>query len=510
MPLLEIENLYFNYQDKELYKHICLKLNPNDHAVLYGINGAGKTTLLELIVGNLSPDKGKITWSKGVTFSYLDQQLKVQQNLTVIDYLYGVYKDLFLKEEQMEKLFLEASSNEKESEKLLLKASRLQEELLSSNFYALEEKIGKLTDGLGFEKSQLNKKLAELSSGQREKTYLAKMLLEENDVLIMDEPTNFLDASQVTFLAKYLESYPNAFLVVTHDQSFAKLIANVIFSLENQTLVRYKGDMDHFLMQREIDREQYQKNYEAQKRYIKREETFIAKHIVRATSARAAKSRRARLAHLSRLKAPENEGGEVSFFFPSLPPVGKKVLEVENLIIGYKTPLLSPISFTLLEGEKIAIIGQNGVGKTTFIKTIMNSIPSLGGKYAWLSNLKINIYEQDENFDRALSPFELIANSFPLFNKTDIRKRLGSFGIKKELATRPLSALSGGEVTKTRFALLSFTPSNFLILDEPTNHLDQKAKDALFKALSEFKGSFILVCHEKDFYDGLVDYELHF
>lgn len=508
MPLLEIEGLCFNYQDKELYKNASMRLNAGEHAVLYGINGAGKTTLLELIVGNLSPDKGKIVWESGVTYSYLDQQLKVRQDVSVIDYLYGVYGELFTKEKRMEELFERAATAG--DEKAIEKACRLQEELLASNFYALQEKVGKLTDGLGFDASQLERSLGTLSSGQREKAYLAKMLLEEKDVLIMDEPTNFLDQTQVTFLAKYLQSYPNAFLVVTHDQNFAKSIANVVYSLENQTLTRYKGDFDRFLNQREIDREQYRKNYDAQQRYIKKEETFIAKHIVRATSAKAAKSHRTRLTHLSRLEAPQKEGGDVRFFFPSLPPIGKKTLEVNELVIGYERPLLEPISFTLQEGEKIAIIGQNGVGKTTFLKTILGRLPALGGEYIWLSGLKVNFYEQDDTLDKSLSAFETLQRAYPSLSKTDVRKRLGSFGVRQELAIRPLAELSGGEVTKTRFALLSLSPCNFLILDEPTNHLDQKAKDALFAALERFEGSLILVSHEKDFYDGLVDYELRF
>ncbi len=510
MALIECENINFNYSDKELYRNASMKINSGEHCVLVGANGCGKTTLLNILAGILSPDKGKVTWTNGVTFSYLDQQLKIDKDMPLSDYLYGVYKELYDKEKAMEKLYEEAALNLNDFEKILAKAERIQNELDSKNFYALEEKVGRLTDGLGLDKAHMEMPLHALSSGQREKAYLAKMLLEEKSVLIMDEPTNFLDANQVDWLARYLIEYPNAFLVVSHDKAFLERIANVVFVLENGTITRYKGDYEHFLIQHALDKEQYEKNYEAQQRYIKKEEQFIAAHIVRATSSKAAKSHRARLAHLERMDAPVKGEGKIRFSFPYTHPVGQKPLQVENLVIGYKMPLLSPISFTLKEGEKIAILGENGVGKTTFLKTILGFIPPLGGTYKWLEGIVTNYYSQDEKIDMGLSPFELLANAYPEKNNTEIRTALGATGVKKELALRPLSELSGGEMTKARFALMSLKKSNFLIFDEPTNHLDQKAKDALFEAIENYSGSVIIVSHEKDFYDGLVDYELYF
>lgn len=510
MALLELDNIEFNYSDKELYKDVCLKLNQGEHCVLVGANGTGKTTLLNIIVGDLSPDKGKVLWEGGTTFSYLDQQLKVAQNMPVHQYLYGVYEDLFEKEIQMEKLYEQSASDPDNFEKYLAKAERIQEELDAKGFYALQEKVGRLTDGLGFDKSHLEAPLMELSSGQREKAYLAKMLLEEKDVLIMDEPTNFLDQGQVAWLAKFLMTYPKAFLVVSHDQEFLRKIATVVFVLENQTITRYKGDFDHYLLQHEIDKEQYKKDYVAQQRYIKKEEDFIAKHIVRATSAKAAKSHRARLAHLDVMEAPGKEEGNVFINFPYTHPVGKIPLRVEELVIGYRQPLLDPISFELVEGEKIAILGQNGVGKTTFLKTILGDLPALGGSFSFLPGIVVNYFNQDEKIDLNMSPFDYIHAHYPDLNNTEIRKALGNCGVRKEIALRPMKELSGGEVAKTRFALMTFKKSNFLVLDEPTNHLDQKAKDAIFASIERYPGSVIIVSHEKDFYDGLVDYELHF
>jgi ATPase subunit of ABC transporter with duplicated ATPase domains len=417
-----------------------------------------------------------VLWTNGVTFSYLDQQLKVEQDMPVSQYLYGVYQRLFDEEKAMQDLYEKSATDPDNFEKILAKAQRLQDDLEQNDFYSLQEKVGRLTNGLGFDKEQLNVPLRQLSSGQREKAYLAKMLLEERDVLIMDEPTNFLDQLQVSWLAEYLIAYPKAFLVVSHDQEFLKKIANVVFVLENQTLTRYKGDYQYFLTQHALDKEQYEKNYEAQQRYIKKEETFIAKHIVRATSSKAAKSHRARLSHLEVLDEPGKEEGRVYFSFPFTHNVGEKPLQVEELSIGYDHPLLDPISFLLLQGEKIAILGQNGVGKTTFLKTVLGVIPALGGSYRWLEGTIINYYNQDEKIDLSLTPFAYVHSIYPNLSNTEIRSALGAVGVRKDLAIRPMSELSGGEVTKSRFAIMTLKKSNFLVFDEPTNHLDQKPK----------------------------------
>ena len=510
MALIEGKDIEFNYQDKELYQKVSFKINPGEHVVLIGANGTGKTTLLKLIMGELSPDKGSISWEKGVTYSYLNQNLEVPEKTNVLDYLYGVYAPLYEKEKRMEEYYQEAAKSD-QYELLLNKAERLQEELNDANFYALQEEVGKLVDGLQIPKDILEKEMSILSGGQKEKVMLARMLLEKKDVLLLDEPTNFLDATQVDWLANYLIAYPKCFIVISHDQTFLKKIADVVLLLENQKLTRYKGDYDHYVLQHELDQEQYAKNYAAQQRYIKKEETFIAKHIVRATSARAAKSHRARLAHLQRMEPPGKGEPNVYFNFPFTHDIGEKPLIVEELQFGYNNvPLLDPVSFLLKKGEKIAILGRNGVGKTTFLRTILGEIPPISGAFYWLEGIHYSSYEQEEHLDLNLSPFEYLKTQFPDKTNTELRTALGSVGVRKELALRPMKELSGGERTKTRFALMTMQKSNFLIFDEPTNHLDQKAKDSLYEAIGRYPGSVIIVSHERDFYDGLVDYELYF
>ncbi len=510
MALIEIQNLKYDYGDKPLYRNASMKINNGEHCVLVGKNGSGKTTLLNLLVGEIKPDDGRVLWTPGTTFSYLDQQMNVRQDIPTEEYLYGVYADLFIKEKEMEEAYEKAALDPGNYEKHLAKAENIQAYLDERKFYALQEKVGRLTDGLGLGKEQLSKHLSKLSSGQREKAYLCKMLLEEHSVLIMDEPTNFLDQGQVAWLSSYLSNYPKAFLVVSHDREFCKKIANVVFILSNQTITRYPGSYEHFEKQYALDLEQYEKNYNAQQRYIKKEETFIAKHIVRATSAGQAKSHRARLAHLQRMEPPAVETNNVHFVFPFTHDVGELPLVVEDLEIGYDEPLLNPISFILKRGEKIAILGQNGVGKTTFVKTILDLLPSLGGTYRFLPGTEINYFNQDENIDRELTPFELLRQEYPGMTNTEIRTALGAVGVRKELAMRKFGNLSGGEIVKARFAIMTKKATNFLVLDEPTNHLDQAAKNALFEAISKFPGAVILISHEKDFYDGLVDYELYF
>ena len=510
MAILELQDIEFNYGDKELYRKVCLKMNPGEHCGLVGINGSGKSTLFSLITGALRPDKGKVIWQDHVTYSYLDQQLTVNTDEDTLSFLYGVYSDLFLKEKQMEKLYEQAASGEGDFDRLIAKASRLGEELNLAGFYSLQEKVGRIIDGLGLLPYDLERPMKEISGGQRAKVFLGKMLLEEHDVLLMDEPTNFLDAKQVEWLTSYLRSYPGAFLLISHDQAFLKGCVDVVFALENQTIIRYKGDFDHYLVQRELDRAQYEKNYNAQQRYIKKEKDFIAAHIVRATSAKAAKSRRTRLSHLDVLAAPKKEGGDVHFRFPFSHQVGAKPLVVEELSIGYSEPLLAPISLTLRQGEKVAIIGKNGIGKTTFLRSILGEIRVFGGDFSFLKGTQIGYYGQDVRVDLRLTPFEYVASVYPDLDKTQVRTLLGRFGVRSDLALRPMNELSGGEITKTRLAILGNKPTNFLILDEPTNHLDQKAKDSLFQAIEEYEGCVILVSHEKDFYDGLLDYEIVF
>lgn len=507
MSLVRVKDVMFNYSDKELYSGITFQLNQGEHAVLVGQNGSGKTTIFDLLTKKLTPDKGMVEWTPGVTYSYLDQHYKVNDNFTVKEFLEQIYKDLFDLEAKMNLLFEKGSNpDDPNYEKYLEQASSINDELIQKDFYSIKERINKVIVGLGISKEYLNTPLNKLSSGQREKIYLSKMLLEESDVLLLDEPTNYLDAVHVKWLSEYLQNYPKAFLIISHDEVFLSEIANVVFSLENKTIERYKGDYAFYKEQSVIRKEQYKKDYEAQQKFIKKEEQFIAAHIVRATSSRAAKSRRARLAHIERLEAPKNDTNRVYIHFPYSGDIGRDILDVNGLVIGYNKPLLSPISFSLHKGEKIAVIGKNGIGKSTLIKTLLNIIPSLGGSFKFNEKIKIDYFSQTELDDLSITPIEYIQSFYPTMTYLEVRSLLARSGIKANLATRPLKELSGGEEAKTRLSLLTLRKSNILVLDEPTNHLDIITKQSLKEAIDEYPGPVILVSHEVDFYEDLVDY----
>lgn len=505
--LVKVTDLMFNYGDKELYNKISFQLNPCEHAVLVGQNGAGKTTIFDLLTQKLIPDKGKIEWTPGITYSYLDQHYKVNDDLTIKEYLEKSYKDLFDMEEEMNNLYVMGSDvNDPKYERYLMKAGRINDILIARNFYQMKEEIYRVLTGLGIPLDYLDRKLTLLSSGQREKVYLAKMLLEKHDVLLLDEPTNYLDAIHVKWLTEYLQNYPKAFLVISHDECFLEAIANVVLAFENKIITRYKGDYAYYREQSVVRKEQYEKDYIAQQRYIKKEEEFIAAHIVRATSARAAKSRRTRLSHLERMEAPKNDTNYVHFNFPYSGDIGKDILKVDNLVIGYSKPLLKPISFKLQKGQKIAIVGKNGIGKSTLIKTLLYLIPKLGGNFYFNEKVRISYFSQTEIDDLRVTPVQYIQSFGFQLTEPEIRSLLARCGIKANLAIRPLKDLSGGEEAKTRLCKLTLEKSNVLVLDEPTNHLDKIAKDSLKEAIDNYEGVVILVSHETDFYEDLVDY----
>ena len=511
MSLVKVEDLKFNYYDKDLYKGLTFQINQGEHIVLVGQNGSGKTTLFDLLTLKLIPDRGKIDWTPGIKYSYLDQHYKQFDNFTVKEFLEQIYADLFKKEEMMNELYDKGSNiDDPNYFKYIERASNINDELLRLDFYSIKEKINKILVGLGISKTYLDTKLSLLSSGQREKVYLAKMLLEENDLLLLDEPTNYLDVTYIAWLKDYLKNYPKAFLIISHDEPFCEAIANVVFHLHNGIIDRYKGDYKYFKEQSVIRKEQYQKDYEAQQRYIKKEEDFIAAHLVRATSSRMAKSRRTRLSHLERMEAPKDDTNKVFISFPYSGDIGEKILDVDSLIIGYNNPLLQPISFSLRKGDKICVVGKNGIGKSTLVKTLMGIIPSLGGSFKFNERVKIGYFSQTEMDDLSITPIQYISSLYPLMTPLEIRKALARCGVKSNLAIKPLKELSGGEEAKTRLTALTIARSNVLILDEPTNHIDKVAKESLKDAIMDYPGVVIMVSHEVDFYSDIFDSMLHF
>lgn len=509
MSVLDVEKVTFSYENEKLLKDVSFRLFDKDHAVLVGPNGSGKSTILKLISNMLHPDSGTIKWVNNIKVGYLDQYRTLPGDLLVEEYLYDVFFDMFKKEKEMIALYEQvATASEGDYEKLLTKASNLGEELEEVGFYALSSRINNVISGLGLEESVLEMPMKHLSGGMRAKIILAKLLLEEDDVLLLDEPTNFLDVMHISWLAKFLKDYPKAFIVISHNEEFMKEIATVVLALEGVNINRYKGDFDYYLKERVLRLDHQAKQYENQQKMIAKTEDFIRRNIVGATSAKAAKSKRTLLAKVVRIEKPNKLSKTYKFSFPVAGVPWKDVLTVTDLVIGYGEALLEPINLEVKRGEKVVITGKNGIGKSTFIKTILKQINSLDGSFMWGENTKITYLAQDGSFSELDTPYSVVANHFHNFTKFEVMSTLGEYGITYEMATRPLKSLSGGEQTKVRLALLKNQKGNVLIMDEPTNHLDVEAKDALQAALIKYQGTLILVSHEKSFYENICDYEL--
>lgn len=509
MSILEIKDLRFNYRDNELYNDCSLRVFKDDHIGLIGANGCGKSTLLNLIAHKIDPDKGTITWENNISFSYLDQYLKVYDNSTIDEYLYKVYDHLFAEEKRMNDLYSSLeTAKESDYDKILNKAYNIQNYLEENNFYAIKSKIGNAINGLGinYDGSWL---LKNLSGGQRAKVFLAKMLLEEKDVLLLDEPTNFLDRSHVEWLTKYLQNYEKAFIVISHDLEFINNICNSIVEISNKKITKYKGNYQSYLVQKEMNDKTYQSQYEAQQKYIKKTQEFIDKNIVRATTTKRAQSRQKELDKIVVMEKPRTEK-KIKFDFKFTSSFNNEALKVKDLEIGYTYSLLPKLNYKIRFGDKVVITGKNGIGKSTFVKTILGLIKPIGGD-VWLNPLnKVTYYSQDMESIPSYNAVQYIKDLYPLMDDKNVRDLLGRYGVTGEIALRPMDKLSGGELTKVRFARLSLEKSNLLILDEPTNHLDKNAKGALFKAIEAYPGTIILVSHEKEFYDKLNMKELTF
>lgn len=497
--MLEVNDLCFKYTDKQILNHVNFRLFNHDHAVIIGTNGVGKSTFMNIIAKNLLPDSGTVTWLPNTKVSYLDQHLKVLTDQTIRQYLYEVFADLFQKEAKMNSYYEKlATANENEFEKLLNWANEIQEELEEKNFYRHKSEIGNVINGLGLGDVDLDTPLKNLSGGQKAKVFLGKLLLNEADCILLDEPTNFLDVEHINWLAKYLVTYPKAFLVITHDYLFAKEIANVIFEFKNGKIERYSGDFDFYLREHVVRDEQHRKDYEAQQRYIKKTEEFIEKNIVRASTTKQAQSRRKQLQKLDIIERPEHDA-VIKFTFPYSRNLGEEVLIVKDLLIGYSKPILKPISFEIRRDEHVAIIGANGVGKSTLIKTLVGDLKAFGGSFKFNNSADLNYYKQEDNFPK-IDPISYVREFYPYLENKDIRALLARVNLKNDSMQKTMDILSGGEQTKVRLAIMSLKKSNILILDEPTNHLDNNSKKALFETIKAFAGSVILVSHDEEFY----------
>ena len=504
MSLLKVSNMTHSYGDNTLLQGISFDLFEGEKMGLVGLNGSGKSTMLKILTGEIIHEAGDISWRPKASIGYLDQYRELDQGLTIRQYLQMAFAELYE---------IEAKYNAI-NDRLLLSADKKQieqsasylERLLASDFYELDSHIDRVAAGLGVTLLGMDTEVSKLSGGQRAKVILAKLLLERPDVLIMDEPTNFLDKSHIEWLTQFLQEFKGAFIVVSHHFDFLDAITNCVCEIEFQSVVKYKGNMTAYLGSKDMRRQQYIKNYVSQKKWIEKTEDYISRNKARASTSNMAKSRQKMLDRVNRL-APPKENLRPNFKFKSAQLGSRYILKADDLVIGYDYPLLPPISFKLEWGSKMAITGFNGIGKTTLVKTFLQEIPALSGESHFHEKAMVGYFRQEYTWDED-TPYSYIASLFPQMTKKEIYTALAQAGIGGKHILQRLKTLSGGEQAKVRICHLSLTQHNLLVLDEPTNHLDVTAKDVLRKALAEYDGSVIVITHEKSFSDGLVDSSL--
>lgn len=505
MSILEVKGLSHRFDQKPLFNDASFNVNNGEHIGIVGLNGAGKSTFINIISGKLPQDSGEINWLPGIRWSYLDQHIDIDPTLCVIDYLRSAFSYLYEMDASLQALYAEMANeqNEQALDKLIAKSARMQDALLAAGFYDLDAEIKKVANGLGLGAVGYDREVGALSGGERAKLMLAKILLENLDIMLLDEPTNFLDIEHIEWLQNYLNAFNGTFMLISHNTEFLDNTCKYIINIENGGIRKYTGNYQSFMAQREQVAKQYEESYLRQQREIAKMEDYIARNKVRAATAGMANSRKKQLAKIQIIEKP-TQVYEAYFNFPCEPIHTHDMLVVKDLLIGYNQPLLPPINLHIKGEDKLWIRGTNGIGKTTLLKTLLKKIKKLGGSFKFHIQHQINYLEQEiEFYSTQVNAVTYINELFPRLNAKEQRSLLAGVGIKSELATKPIKNLSGGEQVRIKLACLSQAGSNIMLLDEPTNHLDIKAKEALKNALIDYPGAIILVSHEREFAESV-------
>lgn len=497
MSLLEITNLSHSFGDKILFKNTEMIINKGEHIGLVGQNGTGKSTLIKICTDQIIPDEGQMIWQPEISIGYLDQYARIDQDMTMRVFLKQAFKALYEMEIEMNELYEKSVDG---NTAFLKQAAYYQEQLEQKNFYMIDTYIEQVAQGLGLLSIGMERSLKEMSGGQRAKVILAKLLLEKPDVLLLDEPTNFLDQEHISWLAEYLSGLDNAYMVISHDDTFLEKITSHICDIDNQKIAKYYGTYSAFCRKKIMLREDYIRQYVNQQKEIEKTEAFIRKNIAGIKS-KMARGRRKQLERMDRMEALSQKEIRPAFHIKELPVTNTEHLLVKHLSVGYQYPILSNLNFTVSGGQKVVITGFNGIGKTTLLKTLVNKIPAINGAFHFSEQVTAGYFEQDLIWEDAeLSPFQIVSDHNPALSNKEIRIQLARCGISGKHVMQAIGTLSGGEQTKVKMCLLLMQPYNFLIMDEPTNHLDKQAKESLKLALSEFGGTVLLVSHEEEFY----------
>ncbi|HEV2002041.1 TPA: ABC-F family ATP-binding cassette domain-containing protein, partial [Streptococcus pneumoniae] len=508
---LQANKIERSFAGEVLFDNINLQVDERDRIALVGKNGAGKSTLLKILVGEEEPTSGEINKKKDISLSYLAQDSRFESENTIYDEMLHVFDDLRRTDKQLRQMELEMGEKSGEDlDKLMSDYDRLSENFRQAGGFTYEADIRAILNGFKFDESMWQMKIAELSGGQNTRLALAKMLLEKPNLLVLDEPTNHLDIETISWLENYLVNYSGALIIVSHDRYFLDKVATITLDLTKYSLDRYVGNYSRFVELKEQKLATEAKNYEKQQKEIAALEDFVNRNLVRASTTKRAQSRRKQLEKMERLDKPEAGKKAANMTFQSEKTSGNVVLTVENTAIGYDGEVLSqPINLDLRKMNAVAIVGPNGIGKSTFIKSIVDQIPFIKGEKRFGANVEVGYYDQTQS---KLTPSNTVLdelwNDFKLTPEVEIRNRLGAFLFSGDDVKKSVGMLSGGEKARLLLAKLSMENNNFLILDEPTNHLDIDSKEVLENALIDFDGTLLFVSHDRYFINRVATHVL--
>ena len=503
MSILNVEHLSHGFGDRAIFQDVSFRLLKGEHIGLVGANGEGKSTFMNIITGKLMPDEGKVEWAKHVRVGYLDQHAVLEKGMTIRDVLKSAFSFLFEMEAQMNQICDEmGQADEEQMTAMMEELGTIQDLLMAHDFYIIDSKVEEVGRALGLSDIGLDKDVTELSGGQRTKVLLGKLLLKKPDILLLDEPTNYLDVQHIDWLKRYLQDYENAFILISHDIPFLNSVINLIYHMENQRLDRYVGDYDKFQEVYAAKKAQLEAAYKRQQQEIAELEDFVARNKARVSTRNMAMSRQKKLDKMDVIELAK-EKPKPEFHFMEARTPGKYIFETKDLVIGYDEPLSRPLNLVMERGQKIVLVGANGIGKTTLLKSILGLVPSLSGSVELGDYLSIGYFEQEMAPGNTTTCLEEIWKEFPSYTQYQVRSALAKCGLTTKHIESQVRVLSGGEQAKVRLCKLINRESNVLLLDEPTNHLDVDAKTELKRALKEYKGSILLICHEPEFYEGL-------
>ena len=503
MSILNVEHLSHGFGDRAIFQDVSFRMLAGEHIGLIGANGEGKSTFMSIITGTLMPDEGKIEWAKNVRVGYLDQHTVLEKGMTVREVLTSAFDFLFEMEEKMNHIcdnMGEMSPDEMDT--AMEELGTIQDLLMMHDFYMIDSKVDEVARALGLTDIGLDRDVTDLSGGQRTKVLLAKLLLEKPDILLLDEPTNYLDVVHIEWLKRYLNDYENAFILISHDIPFLNSVVNLIYHMENQRLDRYVGNYDQFQEVYAMKKAQLEAAYNKQQKEIAQLKDFVARNKARVATRNMAMSRQKKLDKMDVIElASEKPKPEFNFKLSRTP--SRYIFQTKDLVIGYNEPLSTPLNLEMERGQKIVLTGANGIGKTTLLKSILGLIPSISGTVEQGDYLNIGYFEQEMTGDGTKTCIETLWDEFPSFSQYEVRSALAKCGLTTKHIESQVRVLSGGEQAKVRLCKLINRETNVLLLDEPTNHLDTDAKDEFKRALIDYNGSILMVCHEPDFYDGL-------